>query len=299
MRILRNLAEGPKQQAELQRECGLPTQATLRLQLKRLTTLGAVTRHRHDPFPGALDYELTAGGEELLRVAEGLERWLAMAEDGPLALGDDAAKRVIKALAEGWSTTILRVLAARPLSLTELDAVIGSVSYPSLERRLTALRVARLIEPKSGNHRGTPYGVTEWLRYGMAPLLAAARWERRCSDSFAPLGRLDIETALLLVLPLLRLSPELSGVCRLGVESNGKSRLAGAMVMVDQGEVVSCTTNRQGRADAWALGSISAWLDAMLDRDVDSLEMGGNTGFVGSLLDGLHRKLVPIPARSY
>jgi DNA-binding HxlR family transcriptional regulator len=296
--LLQALAEGPKQQAELRREAGLPAQTTLRAQLKRLAEIGAIEKHRRNRFPGVLEYELTASGEELLSVAETLRCWLGMAEDGPLTLGGGAAKSVVKALAEGWSTTMLRILAARPLSLTELDRIIGSLSYPSLERRLAALRVARLVEPQSSDGRGTPYRATEWLRYGVAPLAAAARWERRRRPEITPpIGRLDVEAALLLAVPLLRLPPQLSGSCRLGAEvANGKPGLAGAMIRVKQGKVVACTTKLQGHPDAWALGSISAWLNALLEHDVDSLELGGDCRFVRSVVETLHDTLISVPA---
>ncbi len=40
---------------------------------------------------------------------------------------------------------MLRALAAGSLSLTELDRLIGALSYPSLERRLVAMRLAGLV----------------------------------------------------------------------------------------------------------------------------------------------------------
>ena len=58
------------------------------------------------------------------------------APEGPLALGSSTAKSAIKALVEGWGTNMIRALAARPLSLTELNGLISGLSYPSLERRL-------------------------------------------------------------------------------------------------------------------------------------------------------------------
>lgn len=299
--ILQALAEGPKQQTELRQETGLPAQTTLRAELKRLTGIGAVKKHRRNRFPGVLEYELIASGKELLIVADALQRWLTMAPDGSLPLGGNAAKAATKALAEGWSTTMLRVLAAGPLSLTELDRVIGSLSYPSLERRLSALRVANLVESQAGNGRGTPYAVTAWLRHGVAPLAAAARWERRHqAQANSPIGRLDVETAMLLAMPLLRLPTELSGRCRLGAElENGKSSLAGTMVEIHEGQIASCTTKLQGSPDAWALGSVSAWLGALLDDDLDALELGGDGQLARALIERLHKTLFKVPARDY
>jgi DNA-binding HxlR family transcriptional regulator len=292
--VLRALAEGPKQQAELRRAAGLPAQTTLRAQLKRLTDVGAVEKHRRNRFPGVHEYELTAAGRDLLFVADVLERWLERAPDGPLALGENAAKAAIKALAEGWSTTMLRVLAAGPLSLTELDGIITSLSYPALERRLAAMRLASLVKARASDGRGTPCGVTNWLRQGVAPLASAIRWERRhLPRDTAPIARLDIEAAFLLALPLLRLPSDVSGSCRMAAEmaNGGERRLAGAMIELRNGKIASCATQLRGDPDAWALGSAPAWLDALIARDADRLELGGDCQLASALVDALHQVL--------
>lgn len=292
--ILRCLAENPKQQIELRRECGLPAQTTLRALLKRLVDIGAVEKHRRDRFPGVLEYELPATGRDLLFVAQALERWLSKAPDGPLSLGDNAAKAAIKALAEGWSTTMLRALAAGPLSLTELDRVITAHSYPSLERRLSALRLAGLTEARRGNRRGTPYAVSDWLRQGAGPLATAARWERRhLPATTAAITPLDVETMFLLTVPMLRLPPGTSGTCCMAAEipDGTKPRLAGVIAEVQDERVTSCSTNFHGQPDAWALGPAAAWLSAMVEGDVDRLELGGDCGLARALLSALYESL--------
>jgi DNA-binding HxlR family transcriptional regulator len=292
--VLRALAEGSQRQGELRRVTGLPAQTTLRATLKGLEGIGAIVKCRRNAFPGTLDYELEKPGEELLFVAAALERWLGAAPGGPLTLGGDASKAAIKALAEGWSSSMLRALAAKPLSLTELDRVIADLNYPSLERRLGALRLAGLVEALPANGRGTPYAVTECLRRGMAPLVAAIRWERRhAPDRTAPLGRLDVEAGFLLTLPMLPLPADVSGQCRLAVElPNGAKRLlAGVIVELKAGRVSSCTSRLEGHPAAWISGPPSAWLEAVIDADADGLELGGDCGLARSLLDGLHTTL--------
>jgi DNA-binding HxlR family transcriptional regulator len=297
--ILQALADSPKRQAELRLIAGSPAQTTLRAQLKRLVEIGALAKHRRNRFPGVLEYDLTAPGRELLFVAATLERWLDRAPDGPLPIGDSAAKAAIKALAEGWSTTMLRALAAGPISLTELDRLIASLSYPSLERRLGAMRLARLVERRAGHGRGTPYAVTGWLRQGMAPITAAVRWERRHIPRAAtPIGRIDVEAAFLLAMPLLTLPAELSGSCQMTAEiSNGRKRLAGVVVDVRESRVASCATQMQGNPEAWVLGSINAWLAAVIDQDTAQLELGGNGGLARALLKGLHGELFVVPKK--
>jgi DNA-binding HxlR family transcriptional regulator len=292
--ILRALADGPKQQSELQRVTDSPAQTTLRAQLKRLVAIGAIEKHRRNRFPGVLEYSSTASGRDLFETVHVLERWLGDNPDGPLTLDSNAARAAIRALAEGWSTTLLRALAAGPLSLTQLDGVIGSLSYPALERRLGAMRLAGLLETRRGSGRGTPYAVTDWLRAGVAPIAAAIRWERRhLAQSAAPIGRLDIETIFLLAAPLLHPPAERSGTCRMAAQiSNGeKSRLAGVTVDVRGGRVVACSTQLQGAPDAWALGSPTAWLDAVLEQDTTRLELGGDCSLARALVDVLYGSL--------
>jgi DNA-binding HxlR family transcriptional regulator len=289
--ILRSLGEGPKQQTELRRAAGSPAQTTLRAQLKKLCAIGAVERQRRNSFPGSIEHELTGAGLDLLTVADAVERWLESAPDGPVEFGSSEAKAAIKALVEGWSTAMLRVLAAKPLTLTELDGVIVSLNYPSLERRLTAMKLAGQVEQAPGNGRGTRYRVSEWTCRAVAPLTAAARWERRhLSEATPPVGKLDAEGIFLLALPLLRLPSELSGTCRLavGIKNGGGERLVGVLVAIEDGNVVSFSTRLDGRPQAWASGSSSTWLNALVERDTDKLEVGGDGRLARSLLDSLH-----------
>lgn len=293
--LLRSLAAGPKKQVELQRETGSTPQTTLRAQLKRLAELDVLDKRRHSSFPGVLEYELTPTGRDLFPVLDSLESWLGSAPDGPLPLGNGPSKAAIKALAEGWSTRMIRALAPGPLSLTELDGVIGSLSYPSLERRLTAMRLAGLVAAQASEGQSRPYAVTEWLRRGIAPIATAARWERHHHPrATAPIGRLDIEAAFLLTMPLLQLPPDVSGTCRLATEiANGDSRRpAGVTVGVEEGRIVSCATRLKADVDAWAHGSTHAWLASVIERDHDSVELGGNCRLAGCLLDELHEMLL-------
>ncbi|HEX6689474.1 MAG TPA: winged helix-turn-helix transcriptional regulator [Solirubrobacterales bacterium] len=292
--ILRALSEGARSQADLRRETGAPAQTTLRSQLKRLAAMGTIEKHRRNRFPGVLEYDLTASGRDLLFVVDALERWLERAPHGPLLLNSSAGSAAIATLADGWSTTMLRVLASGPLSLTELDRIIGSLSYPSLERRLAAMRLAGQIEARSGNGRSTPYAVTDQLREAVAPLAAAARWERRHRPhTTAPVGRLDVEAIFLLAVPLVRLPQGLSGTCWIAAEiPSGKgSRAAGITVQVDNGEIGSYSTDPEQHPTAWALGPPAAWLSALIECDAADLELGGDRRLARALSDGLHRAL--------
>lgn len=288
--VLRALEEEGKSLAELRQATGHPPASTMRTYLRELTELGIVEREREAGFPGSVGFGLTPSGKTLLAVGGILQRWLDLAPDGPIALGTVAAKSATKALVDGWSVGIVRALAARPFTLTELHRLIPQLSYPSLERRLTAMRTIGQVEAKRDRgSRGTPYKATEWLRQGVAPLTAATSWERRwIPGETRPLSRIDVEAAFLLAVPLLDLPPEISGVCRLAVELRNASRpeYAGVKMVLEEGRVASCLTRLTGEVDAWASGLPTDWLSWGNGSRVNGLEVGGDASLARTVVEG-------------
>ena len=289
--IVRSLAEGPKGQLELRRDAGVPAQSTLRGHLRALEATGTVAKRRRDSFPGALEYELTEPGRELLSVTASLERWLAAAPAGPLELGNDAARATVKGLVDGWATTVLSALAAGPLSLTELDKRISAVSYPTIERCLETMRLAEQLEAGTRSAKGTPHAVTDWLRRGLAPLTFGARWEHRnAPDGARPIGRSDVEAAFMLAAPLLELPARLSGICQLAVRA-GRQRRFKAWVELQAGEIDFGPAHPGRQPDAWASAAIDAWFAAMIDARTPGLRLGGDRELAQGFLDSLHGTL--------
>lgn len=288
--ILRTLAEGPKDLMGLRRAVGSPPQSTMRVYSRTLAELGVLEQRRQNEFGGSSLYSLTSSGDALLEVGEILQRWLNDSPDGEIQLGSMPAKSTVGALIEGWSTNIVRALAAKPLSLTQLNRLIPKVSYPSLERRLGGLRLANLVEPHPGEGRGTPYRTTLWLRRAITPIAAAVAWERKyLPDSTSAVGRLDVEAAFLLAVPLMVLPSDLSGRCRLTVEVQGGSSpvFAGVLVSVEEGRVVSCSSRLEGEVKGWASGTPMEWLSRMNGGGNRGLEIGGDVGLVLTLTDAL------------
>jgi DNA-binding HxlR family transcriptional regulator len=303
--ILEQLSRGPRRLSELRRLTGSPPQTTLRAYLGQLDDVGIVANRNLNLLPGMREYELTnLPGRELLFVATTLEGWLASAPEGPLDLASEGGRVAIGALAESWSSTMLRALAAGPASPAELESEIRLLSRDSLERRLGALRAAGLIAGHNAEGRHTSYEITDWLRKGTGPIAAAARWERRhLPHATAPIRPIDAEAGFLLAMPLLRPAPELSGSCRLAVEfGDGRERcLAGVTVEVAEGRVASCTTRLESSPVAWATGPAGAWLRTAIEADPNRLELGGDRRLVRGLLDGLNQVLFgparPLPPR--
>jgi DNA-binding HxlR family transcriptional regulator len=288
--ILQALSEGPKELMELRRAVGSPPQSTMRVYSRTLAELGILEQQRQKEFAGSSLYKITASGTALLKVGDVLQEWLNASPDGPIQLGTTPAKSTVGALVEGWSTNIVRALAAKPLSLTQLNRLIPKVSYPSLERRLGGLRLANLVEPHPGEGRGTPYRTTEWLRRAVVPTASAVGWERKyLPDSTPAVGRLDVEAAFLLAVPLMILPDTLTGKCRLAVEvQGGKSPVfAGVLVCVEEGRVVSCSSRLEGEAEGWASGTPLEWLRRMNGGGNEGLDIGGDVGLVLTLTDAL------------
>jgi DNA-binding HxlR family transcriptional regulator len=291
--IVRALAKGPLRLAELRRATGLPAQTTLRGHLSSLGALGIVAKRPASETPYAVENELTAPGRELLRVAESLEVWLGRAAEGPLSLQTGSAKGVIKAFVDGWGSTILGTLARRPMSLTELDSAIPSLSYPALERRLSSMRMAGLVEAAPVQGAGTPYRVTDWARQGVVPLAAAGHCERVGMPRLAaPLTEADVEAGFMLSVPLVGLPREAAGRCHLTVEGDAKDgrERSGVEVIVDAGEVVSCAAEIAADPGQYAAGSASTWFSALRDARVDLLDYAGGQLPV-QLVRGLHDAL--------
>jgi DNA-binding HxlR family transcriptional regulator len=299
--ILRALADGPMRLTDLRREVGGPAQTTLRGNLANLVEIGALAKRGRDDKPNILENELTPLGEELLIVGNALEHWLARAPSGPIAFESAAAKAAIKALVGGWTSTILRALAARPLTLTELDRLIDGFTYPALERRLGAMRLARQIELfPNGEQRKRPYTVSRWLREAIGPLAIATRCERRhMAAETAPIGRIDIEAAFLLAAPLIRLPEETSDSFQLAVESGngvGNGRASGVRLALETGRIVSCVTRLESQTANWIVGPASAWLDAVIERDAELLGFGGDQDLGRAIVYGLHDALFRVIA---
>jgi DNA-binding HxlR family transcriptional regulator len=289
--ILRSLSERPMRLAELRKATGLPAQTTLRGHLANLGEIGVLAKRPTAQMPYAVENELTPMGEELLAVAERLEGWLQESPDGPISLESGAAKGAVKALVDGWGSTMMAALAARPLSLTELDSMIAGLSYPALERRLSSMRIAGLVEAQPSHGAGTPYGVTEWARRGVAPLAAAGRCERLyMGKASPPVTQLDIEAAFLLATPLVGLPRNVGGFCQLEVEAGpgGAAGPAGVRVTIEDGRVVGCVSRLEPSPGAYAVGSAPTWFSAIEEGETRRLRFGGSRRLAEDVVGALH-----------
>lgn len=298
-RILRAHAAGPQRLNELQEKVGWCAQTTVRAAIANLRRLGALVKQTVGKSPYAVATALSPAGEEMLFVADQVEAWLVLCPDGPIPPEGEEAKGAVKALAGGWSSTLMRALANRPFTLTELDSQIPEVSYSALERRLSWMRRTGQIEPVEQEGRGTHYVVTDWLRRAIAPLCAAGRCERRhLAAQSGPITSVEIEASFLLALPLASLPPYANGTCMLaaqidsaGTEEKGPG-LAGVTVEVERGRVLSRAPKVSTEPTTWAIGAPETWLDVVIDGRIEDLRLGGaNPQLALDLLGGIHHAL--------
>lgn len=295
VRVLLALRDGPLPLIDLRRTIGSASETTARKHLKALADCQILLRVREPGFPGSVSHDLSPAGRELLETADVVSAWLAAAPGGPLFLGAPGAKSAIKSLVGGWSTRILRAIAAKPLSLTELDRVLTGVNYPALARRLGAMRLAGQVVPVPGRGISTPYMATEWLRTAVRTLASGASWEHRYppTDSRA-LDRIDIETLFLLAAPMLQLSPDLDGSCRLAVEMADRAGrpTTGFVVRVKSGRLTSCLGDPDAKTSSLVTGPPIPWLEMLDGGGGQGLKFHGDRELAGAVLAGVQRHIL-------
>jgi len=300
--VLRAHTEGPLSLGELEEKIGWASQSSLRASVGKMCEIGAMARLDDSDGPQrSVACELTYPGHELLLVADTLEHWLRLAPGGAVALDHPAAHGIVRVLTAGWDSAIVRAIAERPLSLAELDAGNTQLSYPALKRRLAKLRTLGLVAPvKAGAAAG--YAASGWLRRAMAPIAVASRWEHLHDPDSEPVSRTEVEAAFLLTLPLLQLPDRASGACTLAIltsdretasDGGAQDALASVEVEVEKGAVASVATSPSSEPASWALGSMTAWYEALIDDRTFALRIGGvDPDLPRSLVEGIHSTLV-------
>lgn len=298
--VLRAHAQGAKRHRHLQETARSYAEATIRDAVNNLCELGALERREVREARKGAATSLTPAGEEILAVADALERWLDCCPTGPIELVDGTAGVAVKALAEGWNSTLLRELAIAPRTITEMSGLIPGVSYPAVERRVRWMRSVGQIAPLPKESRGVPYVAEDWLRFGVGPLVLASRCEARYMEGAPPFTDTELETLFLLALPLVNLAPTLYGGCVLaGVESSVGAEesvdVAGVEVEVSEGVVIHVApADLEADPSSWALGTPEAWLDAAVEGGLGDLRIGGRSPRLARTLSrGIHSSLFP------
>jgi DNA-binding HxlR family transcriptional regulator len=243
--------------------------------------------------PDEPKYVITQTGRERLPIVSAIDYWLMKAPEGGLAYDDEGAEATIEALAEAWGCGLMHALGYGPRTVSELHNALEGPDRHPVEHLLEKMHRARLLESRQGEGGKGDYEATEWLRRGIAPLLVAARVERRdAPEGAAPIDALDVEGALMLTVPLLRLPQDLSGSCRLSVRmSSGSQAAAGVTVSVEEGRIAGCSPGLDSDAAGEAAGNIRAWFRAIVDGGSNRLDYSGERPLARALVDELSEVL--------
>ncbi len=72
---------------------------------------------------------------------------------------------------------------------------------------------------------------------------------------------------------------------------------AAIAALIDGGRVVSCEPGLDLRAETWAAGTASDWLDTVIEPDAKRVRSGGDKRLAALLLNRLHKTLFGVPTR--
>lgn len=248
--------------------------------VKNLRDCGGLVKQ---PVEGKLNAVATAlgpAGRDLLVVADVLEGWLAECPAKPIELNEEHAAVAIKALAGGWSSSLMWALATGPSTLTELSDQIQEISYPALERRIGWMRTTGQIDALPKQPHGVPYAPTTWLRRAITPLAMAMRCERRHMEECPPITDVEVETAFLLALPVAPMPEGRRGACTIAVQTDPtefdeSQPLAGINIELKPDGATSSSASLVTKPRTWVVGTAEDWLNAMLDGRFEILRIGG------------------------
>jgi hypothetical protein len=243
--------------------------------------------------------EVTDAGRDMLDVVGVFTSWLRQCPAGAMDFVGEAYPSV-RALLEGWGSALVHAFAAEPLTLAAATERIGVLGPDATADRIGTLEAQGLLEalPRGAEPR---YAVSDWLRRGIAPILAAMRMELlHPPASAAPIAVADIETAFRLALPLLRLPADAEGSCALAVqlEPEVSEDPVGVTVGVEEGRVASLEPGVDEGAGALAGASVADWLETLTEIGVDRVRTSGDRRLAGLLVDGLHETLFGVPLRA-
>jgi len=239
--------------------------------------------------------QLTGKGEDMLVVSGALERWLGRCPRGPLKLGP-AGARALTPMVMAWSSTLTHALAHGPLTLAGLQGTLAAVLEPYVvEEQLEALIASGQAETLHGTGQAPSYGLTDWGREAISPIVAAVRYEQRYpeEDVLDP-DVFDAEAAFQMALPLIRVPAGVRGTVRAGVrvpEEEDDELIAGSTVQLEDGRIAAASPLLDRVPETWATGDPLDWCETVIDPAAAKLELGGDVELAQGLVVALHERL--------
>jgi hypothetical protein len=245
-------------------------------------------------------YGVTEAGRELMNVLGVFTSWLRQCPAGPMNF-DLEARPSTQALLGGWAPALVHAFAAEPLTVAEASERVGVLGREVTAERVEAMAEQGLLEVRSRGAEPS-YAASDWLRRGIAPIVAAMRMDRihALAGDPAPIAVADVEATFRLALPLLRLPADVAGTCALAValEPEVAEEPVGVTVRVEEGRVASLEPGIDEGAEAIASAPAADWLDTLVEIDVDRVRKTGDHRLAGLLVEELHETLFGRPLRA-
>jgi DNA-binding HxlR family transcriptional regulator len=285
--ILVLLRGGPLSPGAIEDALAMP-HATVMDGLAELDAAGAITRTRASKLPPSVSCAITPAGDELLALADLVQ---GLCDDIAVRAGgghpDPAA--MARAVDGGWSSTVLPVLVAEPLSRSELSARITTHTHHQVEQRLLLMERAGLVRREPGR-RPRRYALTEDVWRVLRVVVQSLGWGDRIRDATATPEQLA--TAVASVATDLVLGDRSTGVVACTIEGSATSKSAVAVTLTVEGGLV--TASQAGPAatpTAWIRGDFAGWCDALLGGRADGIVAGGDTALSRRFVAGLRGRL--------
>lgn len=288
--ILMALAGGPLRTKELAENVRGYTPRTVYRYARRLTELGVIERDEEPGVPSKVVYSLTEPqGRELLDLVDAYAG--AALQRLPSGEIDAHAWRSMGLLAELWESGMIHELNRGPRSATELAQGRSDLSYHQVSRRAALFAIGGLIEESGGAGRRREYVLTTQTRRAMALIAGIGRWRRRHVVPAGETGLTQSEAAGLLrtVLPLVSVPEHAGKSLEMRIAPNrgrGQDELIRAAVGPDGGMVGWPAPQAEIHGSARA--KVRDWIDSVLDRSHEGLDIEGDVPLIRTCLSTLH-----------
>lgn len=252
----------------------------------------------------------SAAGKELMVVGMVLGQWQDAQPPEPLGLGgaEEARDFIMAVLVGGLATTALHRIARGPASSEEVCEALDGLEAELSEDGLEAAEHVGLIEPVPGeeDEEGeVRYGLTEWGRRAIVPLVAAARFEHRHprGDTLAP-DRLDVEMAFGLTLSLLTLDPRVEGRCRLAVRLAEDGGGPAGVVVEVRGGRIEVVESELGLSEPdldggppppdMLIADAGAWMEELVGGDPLRSELEGESELGRTIVEAMRSQVFAV-----
>jgi DNA-binding HxlR family transcriptional regulator len=245
-------------------------------------------------------FALTSAAPGLIEAIGVVERWLRGNPERPLESSSPVGWRAFAVLAASWRTVLVEWIVRCAPTQADLAKGFDGFTERQLKDDIGSLVGIGMFELRCDRNGQERYRLTHWGRRAIGILAFIARWERMAlPEACAPIEVDDALVALLALLPLVRLSEPVSGLCTFSAEvdpgDDAERRAVLVTARVSRGRVVACAEGPPSRGpDAWAAGPFGAWLAAVLDGKTNTLRCEGtegNANLARSMVAQIHQEL--------